>query len=293
LATCCISAEWLDGLTMTSTKLSILAVVLACTALLYSFLNAPTAVRATEEGLSVAFQDPEQKAAMADFVQRMSILERRLGELRLMNAEGPNTHRQSGSESATDVQALLSRLQAVERVLLEIKATQYSARSGGDRFDLAQSIDATAASLLTEEQGGAEELEGMVAGWTATALDRSSSESVRIDALGGLRGNHLLDGTDARVPVIAEMILMAQSSLSGRVRANVWQQMRGVTDSDLMSALIHALANDVYQDAREQAAESLGSFLPDSAVESALRYAMEFDADKGVRDQAKKSLSMH
>ena len=276
---------------MTSTKLASLAIVLSILALFYSVVNTPAPVSGTEEGLTIDSEDAEQSSAIASLDERMTLLERRIDELRLVSADRPNAQRQVASESPAEDPILLTRLQEVEDALSELKSAQRSAPSRNDLVDLAQSNEARMAAEQETRERQMAKLKDMVASWTANALDPSQSESARVKALGGLRGNHLADGTDARMPVVDEMIRLAQSSDSASTRAGVWRQMSGLTEPGLKSALLHALANDNSADVREEAAESLAAFLPDSGVESALRNAMDFDSDKGVRDQAEESLS--
>ncbi len=111
-----------------------------------------------------------------------------------------------------------------------------------------------------------------------------------ISALRTLRGNHLEDGTDARLPVLPSMIELARTSVDGDVRADVWRQLSGVTAPELVAPLLDALAHDTDAGAREEAAETLADYLPDPAIEAALRYAMEHDEARNVQRQAERSL---
>ena len=136
-----------------------------------------------------------------------------------------------------------------------------------------------------------EEFEDDTAGWTRVALDPMSTPEQSLAALRRLRFQRLEDGSDARIPVLSTMIELAQTSPEGEVRADVWRQLSGVTDLSLLQPLLHALANDSHAKAREEAAETLADFLPDPVVEAALIQARDLDSDRGVREQAVRSLS--
>lgn len=126
---------------------------------------------------------------------------------------------------------------------------------------------------------------------TARALDPGATEELKIRALQRLRGEKLADGSDARSPaVVAEMIVIGEGSADARLRADAWRQISGVRDPQLVAPLIASLANDPDPTVREEAAETLGDFLPDGNVKSALQYAMEHDVADRVRRQAAESL---
>lgn len=125
----------------------------------------------------------------------------------------------------------------------------------------------------------------------SVARNFAATEDQRLEALRGLRGARNPDGSDARVDVLDEMILLAESSQRAETRADVWRQMSHVTDARLKEPLLRALAGDPHAKAREEAAETLEDFLPDARVEQALRAAAAGDADEGVRRQANASLN--
>ena len=125
----------------------------------------------------------------------------------------------------------------------------------------------------------------------AVAKNYAATEEQRLEALASLRGMRNPDGSDARLDVLDEMIVLAETSTKGAVRADVWRQMSHVTDPRLRDPLLRALAGDAHAKAREEAAETLADFLPDAWVEQALRQAAEGDADAGVRRQSQASLN--
>lgn len=126
---------------------------------------------------------------------------------------------------------------------------------------------------------------------TASALDPTGTEEQRIQALRRLRGQRLADGSDARSPaVVAEMIAIGEGSADARLRADAWRQLSGVGDPQLVTPLLASLAHDPDARVREEAAETLGDFLPDANVQAALQYAMQNDSDDRVRRQAAESL---
>jgi hypothetical protein len=153
----------------------------------------------------------------------------------------------------------------------------------------------TAASARSQAQAiidkRAEVLARTVDDLSRQAHDLAETEERRLEALGGLRGQRLDDGTDARLPVLDDMIRMAQTSANGATRADVRRQLSHVTDARLKQPLLNALASDPDPKSREEAAETLADFLPDAQVESALRAAMQNDAATKVRKQAAESLA--
>ncbi|MEO6708100.1 MAG: hypothetical protein ABI054_07335 [Planctomycetota bacterium] len=126
---------------------------------------------------------------------------------------------------------------------------------------------------------------------TQAARDLAATEAQRLSALRDLRGLKRADGTDARLAVLDDMILLAQTSTDAASRADIWRQLSHVTDSRLKQPLLDALAFDKDAKVREEAAETLADFLPDAVVEAALRSAMQNDASAGVKKQAIESLA--
>lgn len=126
---------------------------------------------------------------------------------------------------------------------------------------------------------------------TRQARDLAATEEQRLAALRDLRMRKLADGTDARLPVLDDMIRLAQTSTSAETRTDVWRQLNHITDSRLKGPLLVSLASDPDPKVREKAADTLADFMPDAQVESALRAAMQNDADAKVRSQAFKSLN--
>ena len=126
---------------------------------------------------------------------------------------------------------------------------------------------------------------------TQIARDLAATEAQRLAALRDLRGLKRADGTDARLAVLNDMILLAQTSTDAVARADIWRQLSHVTDSRLKQPLLDALAFDKDAKVREEAAETLADFMPDAAVEAALRSAMQNDASAKVKKQAMDSLA--
>lgn len=125
----------------------------------------------------------------------------------------------------------------------------------------------------------------------ALVRDARRSEEERLRALGDLRGRFEPDGTDARLAVLDEMILLARTSVDAKTRADVWRQLSRVTDERLKQPLLDALAFDADAKAREEAAETLAGFRTDPVVDAALRAAAQNDASANVRRQANGSLA--
>lgn len=127
--------------------------------------------------------------------------------------------------------------------------------------------------------------------WIQTARRSGSTEAQTLAALRALRFQRHDDGADARLDILPEVLEVARTSQDGSTRADVWRQLSGVDDPQLLGPLLDALGSDPHPGAREEAAETLADFLPDPTVESALRTAMELDDDADVREQAARSLA--
>lgn len=268
---------------MTAIRLAILALVLSALALGAALLSSPGAPHASEAS-------PRSIGAPADLDQRLAALDERIVAietavelLQLRPDAAPSATRQPAEAGSGVSEELQSRIEELERTLANQEGER-EARSEEALRALRETLGRRGPRDRDEDERSLEE-------WTNQALDRNSTPEEMLDALGELRGEHLEDGTDARLPVLPEMIELARLSEDGQVRSDVWRQLSGVTDPSLLGPLLDALANDPYADAREEAAETLEDFLPDGTVESALRHAMEHDVDPGVREQAAESLA--
>ena len=140
--------------------------------------------------------------------------------------------------------------------------------------------------------GKAKDAAKSVSDMTRTARDPLATEAERLEALRFLRGQQLSDGTDARMPVLADMIQLAQTSQNADTRADIWRQLNHITDPRLKQPLLDALAFDTDRKAREKAADTLADFMY-AVVEAALRQALQNDASPDVKKQAAKSLAGH
>ncbi len=122
----------------------------------------------------------------------------------------------------------------------------------------------------------------------AMVLDASLSDSERLDALKKLPSRSEELRSDAVVIAAAQI---AMSSDASRVRAGVWREMAGVDDPYLVQPLLHSLANDIDEDVRRVAAETLlRGFLDEPDVRGALEYAAENDASEWVRNEIRLSM---
>jgi hypothetical protein len=126
--------------------------------------------------------------------------------------------------------------------------------------------------------------------WVETARNASMAEQDRLVALRSLRGKQLPDGTDARLPVVEDMVRLAETSNDAATRADVWRQLSHVTHRSMLAPLLAALQNDAAPNVREEAAETLADFLPDDNVRRALLHAAENDQSPKVKSQAWDSL---
>jgi HEAT repeat protein len=70
----------------------------------------------------------------------------------------------------------------------------------------------------------------------------------------------------------------------------VWHHLRGIDNPDLVSPLLHQLANDPDERARESAASLLGEYLDYAGVRSALEEAALNETSRSARRAARSSL---
>ena len=262
---------------MGSAKLAVFALLIAALALGIAVLGPAGEPRAAEPTLAAP------NSGQNNVEQRFATLEARIDDLEAdLNLAPsrpislPAEARQPAESEVQPSADFEARLAEVERRLAEVE------RPGNRTFRALM-----AGKDRDEDEGERKSVDD----WISQGIDRTSTPEEMLEALRVLRFGRLEDGTDARLPVLPSMLELAQTSQDGEVRADVWRQLHGVVDPPLLSALLNALANDPYAEAREEAAESLDVFLPDPNVEAALRFAMENDEDSGVRGQAAESLS--
>lgn len=118
------------------------------------------------------------------------------------------------------------------------------------------------------------------------ATKPSATEKERLHALGMLRG---VPG-GRNTAVVAAMVRLAQTSQDAKTRADVWRQLSGAEDPQMVPALLIAVQNDVDSDVREEAAETLGDYSKRPDVAAVLRRIAQSDADERVRRQALRAL---
>ncbi len=117
------------------------------------------------------------------------------------------------------------------------------------------------------------------------ALNPQASPEERLAALRTLRA------ANARTSdVVQAMLQLHATSANPDVRADIFRQLSGVKDAILKPPLINALLKDEHPKVREEAAETLASFLADPYVRSTLNAAAQNDADGKVQKQARESL---
>lgn len=258
---------------MSSNQLALLSLVVALVAVGIASIGRPSAAVAPPP---LQLESTELDESLRTLTGRLDAVEDAILDLQLETPGLATDSRQEAGESGDPVSGLGSRLREIERRL-----TAAEAAGGAD-----DGAEQTSRARTWTVRGGRGPDE-----WIEVAQSFEATTEEMLDALRELRFQRLADGTDARLPVMDEMIALAQRSENGDVRADVWRQMDGVVDPAFATALLDALANDPHAKAREEAAESLSPFLPDPGVESALRAAAEFDEDEGVRAQALRSLS--
>lgn len=221
---------------------------------------------------------PSAAVDLAPLVARIEALERRLTESERVVAHpsvaplSAPVRESAQAAPSTTKDELEERLKRLEAQLTQFATNQQPVRG------------MPAAPLPSERKVDLGELH-------RTVRDATRTEEERMRALGDLRGQREADGSDARLAVLDEMILLAQTSTNAKTRADVWRQMSHVTDPRLKRPLLDALSFDTSAKSREEAAETLADFLPDAQVDAALRAAAQNDTDQGVRRQAGASLA--
>jgi len=260
---------------MSPNKLASLALFVALAALGITLLSRPTTTPVSAWSAEPGPTPLDVDQRLATLADRLTAVEDAVFDLRLQAPAPLTDARQEAGETPDPTAGLGSRLAAIERRLT-------AAEAQGRAKDVAGSELAIALFRPRDERPPEE--------WIELARGSDATTEEMLSALRELRFDELEDGTDARLPVLNEMIALVHRSEDGDVRADVWRQMDGVVDPLLATALLDTLANDPYAQAREEAAESLAPFLPDAGVESALRAAAQYDEDEDVRAQASSSL---
>lgn len=227
---------------------------------------------------SKAVAPPSAESDLAPLVARLELLERRLAEAR-GSTERPLVETPVRREvaEAQDNSALVELAKRVEE--LEARLTALEPRK-----------------LSTEELRAfqiqiAKQRSQIVESAIAQARQANSTEEEKLASLRTLRDAKLADGTDARLAVLDEMILLAHTSTNASTREDVWRQLHHVTDQRLKGPLIDSLALDKDEKVRARAAYTLDDFMPDRQVEVALRNASDNDPSADVRKVAARSLA--
>jgi len=259
---------------MTSARLASIALVVSILALVFTFMDPSGSSRAAES--SAGFEAPAAVDPRIDALSlRLEELENSIEGLQLRADPLPSNTRepaQSQSAATRDLEPRLAILESWVKSQKEVRSVLLE-RIGKQR------------------RADDEEAQMTLQSWEDQAKDPTSTPEQMLRALSRLRGQRLADGSDARIPVLPELLHLAQTSDVGNVRADVWRQMDGVTEPDLLTALLYAIQNDTHAKSREEAAETLGPYLPNAEVEAVLRFAKENDEDDGVREQAGESLT--
>lgn len=252
--------------------LAVVALLLAALALALAIVGP----RGARPGPGTATEQPsfDAVARFDALSERLDALDRTVGDLLLQPVPSVRSAAVVPAEPARETDAELE--QRVNEVEQWIAGEEEQRRVSRERR----------AARQTEERDA-----DSVEEWTTEVLGGRTTPEETLVALRSLRGRRLADGSDARVPILHDVIRLAQTSPHGELREDVWRQLDGVTEPILLAALLDALAHDAHAGAREEAAESLAPFLPGTTVESALRLAAEHDPDSGVRKQASDSLS--
>jgi hypothetical protein len=212
-----------------------------------------------------------------DLGQRIASLEAEVarlgGEIALLRTTPQGTRE---AASGAETEGMNTRIAELEGQVTELRASRKTTPAQSN----------VGVREATTVPGGGQSVEE----WVRTAKSGAATEQEMLLALRNLRMAQTANGKDARLDVLQEMIRLGESSQSEKARADVWRQLSGVTDRSLLQPLLHALQNDPAAKVREEAAETLGDFLPDASAHNALLFAAENDASPDVRSQCYASL---
>lgn len=212
---------------------------------------------------------------LAPLVARIDALEKRVAEARRDAGtpviEAPARMEVAPSAESSALGTLGTRVEQLERSVAELKIKNYAPGPKPRQPD--------AKEALTLEQAA------------QRARDASATEEQRLEGLRALRNKQLADGSDARLQVLDDMILLAQTSTNASTREDIWRQLHHITDARLKGPLLDSLATDKDEKVRAKAADTLDDFMPDRQVEVGLRIASENDPSADVRKVAARSLT--
>lgn len=125
-----------------------------------------------------------------------------------------------------------------------------------------------------------------VASAKAAILDPATAVDRKVAAL------RILRSANARSDdIVKQMLQVYHSTVDANVRADIFRQLNRVTIPELKTILLEAV-RDPLQDStvREEAAETLSSYLPDPDVQAMLEHLAAEERDPKVRAQAAASL---
>lgn len=259
---------------MKSAAPALIALLVAVIALAVALFRAPEP--------PILAQAPVTAGASAEeaLVQRIASLEAEVaklgGEIAVLRSSSPGT-RETMATAEVDAEALAAEVAQLERQLAEQRSTRRATTTPAN-------VSVREAEVL--DAGPKKGIED----WVRRVKSGALTEEEMLTALRSLRGARSSNGTDPRLGVLPEMIRLAESSQDESARADVWRQLSGVTDPSLLQPLLRALQSDPSAKVREEAAETLGDFLPDANARDALQFAAENDASPDVRAQCYESL---
>lgn len=271
-------------------KLGIATAVVAGLIFAYFFTGAGVAIRP-----SYAVTKPEVNiariVALEDELAEMRQKLQQVQDVNLVNAVSKRVaveNAADGSNAATLValEDILERLRAVEEGLA--KRLAFGGGQPGDAYQAGVIDGGERGQIIIRRGRGLTPQD--VLDYQSQATNALASEEEKIRALRALRGNQDEFGDARNRDVVLSMIDLVETSEDPDVRADIYRQLSGVTEPDLKRPLLYSLANDSSAEVREEAAETLEDYLPDSEVLAALRYAADNDQSKDVREQARESM---
>lgn len=182
-----------------------------------------------------------------------------------------------------------------ERVVRDRAPSQTPPPADEDALEVLRKLEARLAALERPGKSAEPRVEPPVDGAHAdvealctTVLDRSLAGAQRVEALRRMRRMK----PDPRTPEVARSMLdLLQTSPDAEIRAEICRHLKGIVLPELGVELVTRLRVDADDATREEAAESLESYLDQPGVEAALDYARLNDPSEEVRKQAAETMS--
>jgi hypothetical protein len=134
---------------------------------------------------------------------------------------------------------------------------------------------------------------GLESVWLADCNRVTAAQAVVFNPAAGVGDKvtalRILRGENARSDDVVKQMIQAYSSTEdAKLRADIFRQLSGVTTSELKPILVAALRDpNQASEIRQEAAETLAHYLPDTDAKVWLEHLAANDADERVQEEAK------